>query len=390
MSIENLKFGNANESSTQLIVDIGNYSVKCALLGGNHTGAKLLQLGREGKTAIPSSLYIPTSGPVIIGDDAELHSLRDPTGSVRNLIGNLDKTSIRIRNGREFTNADLLKALVSGLLEEIQRNQKAQIDPKNVVLLCRPTCSLAAIRVFTVAFNAAGIEQVQVVTAPVAIASNQSLWPETNPRYCVVVDIGAHDTDISVVEMKDNRYRQSLVVEELQSQGCELVERLLWDTVCDQIDEDEIPTKEFTEIRKQLRQIKEAFSSYRRESELLNVSVNAVKVNSQTHSDVLKHFYAEIFSRLPNLRDAISNFADADTIPLVLAGGGANLSAIADAPKEYGWTGPIVIPRQPELAAINGVHVFCKDPAKCCPECNKECTAGMETCESCGFPFSLV
>ncbi len=185
---------NTNGQGAILAVDLGTDGIKAAIC--DHSGRPETIRSMSGEKRIRSSVYITPDGKTILGEDAYQQGLVFPGESAdewKMELGNTDKAYFKNTKNAEEVATLAIKELIK--LAEKQTSQKI----KRVVFTTpanfpdRPR--QAGIR----AFEAAGLEVVQVITEPGA--AGFAYCCNKRVKLVLCVDVGAGTTDVSVLEV---------------------------------------------------------------------------------------------------------------------------------------------------------------------------------------------
>lgn len=363
-----------------LTIDLGLHSTKAAILESREGKPRLMRFGRDDGANLPTRMYIPPQGSILIGEDAELQSLRDPSGAAHNVLRSIDARSIKLRNGRVLRSVDLVAAIFSHI--------KSQADfSGDVQLTFKPSTESESTEAVVSAAKGAGFSNIECRNSLEAIAHFGVSENGLGQSVVAIADCGASAIDIGIVEKRKGKIRQRMQSDQIIGPGVDEIDGRIWDKIRPGLCEGQLIRQEIIDIRRQLRHIKEAFSRYQREVELLSLATSAVEVPRSIIIRVLEEFYDEAFGSIGALWDALQreNLGD---VPLLLAGGGAHLFGIEQSILLRGWSGPIIRLRQPEYAAVLGAaQAIMVSSSRSCPECGTQQLLSKDACSTCGFPF---
>ena len=159
---------NAQFDVRQISIDFGtSFSKSCIVDQSNNIG-KVIELGREIRSLLPSVLYIPESGPIQIGDDAELQAMLDPKGIVRNLKAFLHRQDRLRRNDRSFSVCDLASELFKFVRTEVRRLYHLDSNASTCDVVISACSTIRDKECLGTAVEKAGFEKVRLIESPLA------------------------------------------------------------------------------------------------------------------------------------------------------------------------------------------------------------------------------
>ncbi len=371
----------------QYSIDIGSSFSKSCFFEPNSNSVQIIELGREVRSLIPSVFYIPESGEIQIGDDAELQAMLDPQGIFRNLKASLHRSDKIFRNNCSLSVSELASALFRFIRTESARLYSFDPDTAACSVVVSACSTIQENECLEASAKMAGFANVRLIESPLAgfMSWMDGLEEESCPEHAVVLDMGAGATEFSVVEKTDEGYSLASWFTCYQEAGVNKIDGMIWERLMGAGDTPEIPSQDIPGIRVRLRQVKEAFSRNQRPVELLNVKSTAIEVSRSLVEECFNEYFEEAFAGIAGIAKQLDGRAD--DVTMLLIGGGAEIENIEARIRDAGWKGRIEIAIQPQFAAVLGAGLEDKFATKICPEDGSSQPKNAKTCSKCGYPF---
>jgi molecular chaperone DnaK (HSP70) len=339
-----------------IAIDYGNSRVKVATYDLAAGRPILVELGREIRAVIPSIIYVPVEGPIVVGDDAQHLASHDPEGIVRRVIQDIDKPG-PARRGRDINRPELATIFLRQIREDSER---LLFDGKAMT-----ACSFAAPLSFTkaqqdclrFAAREAGFrdENVRLIASPIAAARFYLPQIEANSSAMVVCDIGAATTNFTLLDCRSGDPRPVPGLKRNLNEGAEGIDGAIWDALKQHIIDDS-STESSPTLRFQLRRIKESFSRVKRPVENLFLDNGPIAVPRMLLDKCFEAFLEWLQDELSRFVKELRN-AGFKEVPLLLAGGGSQIPGLLSAISKAGWLGAIHLRKDAEFATVLGTSL---------------------------------
>lgn len=384
----NTAFPQNADRKNSITIDFG-YSFSKSAIAENSTTMRIVEVAREIRSLIPSVFYIPESGEIQIGDDAELQAMLDPKGIVRSLKASLHRSDRLFRNNRSFKVDELASELFKFIRTESARLY--DFDPEhakcNVVVSACST--IQEKECLGEAATKAGFQDVRMIESPLAGFKHwiDGREEESCPKTAIVVDMGAGAIEFAIIEQAEEGYTIATWFAPDRQAGVNQIDGMIWEKLMSADETPEIPPQEIPGIRIRLRQVKEAFSRNRRPAELLNVNSTVMEVSRLLVEECFNEFFEGVFAGVAGIAKQLSERELVDDAAMLLIGGGAEIGNIESRIRDAGWKGSIEIANQPQFAAVLGAGLEDKFATKTCPEDGSSQPQNAKTCSKCGYPF---
>ena len=335
-----------------ITVDHGNSRTKVATYDEAAGKPILVELGREIRAVIPSIIYVPNEGSVLIGDDAQYEAARDPGGIVRHLKRDLLKPGT-VRQDRDIERPELAAILFRYLRENCQR---LLCDGKTITKGCFTvplSFTLEQRDAIKSAAHNSGFNNVILIDEPVAAARFYQRQIALNSPAMVVCDVGAVATDLTLLDCSSDQPRlfPGLSRGGLR-EGAEEIDGAIWDALKRDLPDD-FSTAYAPTLRLQLRQIKESFARLKRAEEKLDLGQTTLTVPHSLVESCLRRFLEKLQDEMGGFTKAMKKVGVKEAA-LVLAGGGSNLPGLVAALEKSGWSGSVHLHRDSEFATVLG------------------------------------
>lgn len=187
---------------SKIAIDFGTTRTKVACLDIDTGKPKVLELGREIRSIIPSLFHISSEGEIQIGDDAVAASQYDHIGVVRGLKMDIDIISTIRKNKQKFSRIELASMLFSFIKEQCD-SLYFHDDPVTECIITVPPSFFqnpvkrdAIIKAATLG----GFDQIDTIEEPVAAAKHWLNEGNSSSQFIFVCDIGGGTTDFALLE----------------------------------------------------------------------------------------------------------------------------------------------------------------------------------------------
>jgi actin-like ATPase involved in cell morphogenesis len=180
-------------------IDLGTTSTAAAICRPAAGGLEVQVVPLGGQSyAMPSVLFLPGDGSLVVGEDAQRRSLTDPYRGVREFKARMGDEIPLLVGGAPFYAHDLAAEFVSSLCQHVTRQEGE--PPQAVALTCPASWGPDKTDLFERAVQHAGVPNVITLTEPQAAAIGYAGRASLPPGATVAVyDLGAARFDVAVL-----------------------------------------------------------------------------------------------------------------------------------------------------------------------------------------------
>ena len=346
--------------SPTLAIDFGSARTKVAYFCPDERIPKLIELGQEIRSVMPSVFYIPPSGSVMVGDNAAQMADEDPVGIVVDIKREIHRPGkIRCGEGRATYQR---WELVSAMFFEIRSRCNREVFHNGSIDSCTltvPVCfSEHQRQKLQQAAEQAGFTSVKVLDEPIAAAMH---WLVGSGKklsdHVIVVDIGGGTTDLAALKLCGSTYE---AIPDLPSSG--------FTSGGNDIDEDIRRTMENDPgynddnsgaLLMKLRQVKERLGMDRDDFTIVLAGVKQTVSRAVVQTAVRSLIEKTCAATLRFLQDFEEVTGRTDT-PVLLAGGGSRLAGMKEALENVAGAGRVFIWNDSEYAIALGAALIDK------------------------------
>ena len=213
--------------SPTLAIDFGSSRTKIAYFCPKERKPKIIELGQEIRSVMPSVFYIPPSGSVLVGDHAAQMADEDPAGIVVDIKREIHRPrKIRCGEGRvPYQRWELAAAMFSEIRSRCDKEvfHNGSIDSCTLTV---PVCfSEPQRQKLQQAAHQAGFTSVKILDEPIAAAMHWLVGSGKDiSDHVIVVDIGGGTTDLAALKRCGSTYEAipDLPSSGFESGGCDI------------------------------------------------------------------------------------------------------------------------------------------------------------------------
>ena len=354
-------------SAYWLGIDLGTASTAAAICRPAAGGleVQLVPLG-SAAYAMPSVLFLPGDGSLIVGEEAQRRSLTDPYRTVREFKSRMGDEIPLLVGGSPFYAHDLAAEFISSLCQHV--TQQEGEPPEAVALTCPASWTPEKTALFERAVQHAGVPNVTVLTEPQAAAIGYAGRGGLPAGATVAVyDLGAARFDVAVLRQEaPDAFALAGRSEGIEGLGGLSFDEVIFEYVCaaagvplEEMDPaDHGLTAERAQLRRECAEAKETLSAS-------NDAIISVTLGGTQHWVRLTRAEFEEMIR-PDLDRTIEAmhraFGSAGVVAagldaIVLTGGSARIPLVANLiAAEFGR--PPVVDADPKVAVAAGAARF--------------------------------
>ena len=186
----------------QVGIDLGTTNT---LVSTNRNG-RIDIINIDGKKQMPSVLYVSEDGKEIIGKNALKKGKKDPLNCIRSSKTYIGKDEKWVIREKEYTPTDVAEKILRKVHDEVRRELELEEDDVVQAIITIPAYFTANQSDETKkAGERAGLEVLRIIVEPVAAAVAVS--DELQDENIAVVDLGGGTFDVSILEVKDDKYK---------------------------------------------------------------------------------------------------------------------------------------------------------------------------------------
>lgn len=232
-----------------IAIDFGTTRTKIACLDPQTDKPRILELGREIRSIIPSLFYIPEEGEILLGDDAVEASKFHKTGVVRGLKMEIDREKAIRKNNRKTDRVKLASLLFSHIKSSCNDLYFNDTPVTDCIITIPPSFSISESKKKAIekAAKLGGFETIKTVEEPVAAAKHWLSNGKGKSPYIFVCDIGGGTSDFALLERTVNNEDYRLY-SELPPKSVEIGGNDIDETIYDLLDFGGIEDKKRTGI----------------------------------------------------------------------------------------------------------------------------------------------
>lgn len=348
------------KTAVTLAIDFGTTRTKVAFFDGREGRSRLIDLGREVRTVIPSLFYLPkeNEGSILVGDDAYEMLEHDPEGIIIGLKKEIHRLGKK-RCGSGRLAPERIE-LASELFRFIKTRCEEEVFHCSSISHCHLTVPVSfeeqKRECIRRAAQLAGFEEVTIIEEPVAAAMHwlSSAGGDASD-YVIVCDVGGGTTDIAILRRCGKSFEP---IPEIPCAGFGLggndIDEMIFEEASANIKGD-VGDRTAGFLLK-LRRIKESFTKDKRLA--CPVSLGASTLNVQ--KDIVERSVAKFVAKVEQaMRRFLVDCADKvkiKDIPILLVGGAGHLHGIKTALEKLN-SGKVFLWCDSDYAAVLGAVV---------------------------------
>ncbi|WP_210481202.1 Hsp70 family protein [Naasia sp. SYSU D00948] len=184
-------------------LDVGtSYTAAAILRLGTETGPQPLRLGSR-HDAVPSVVFLPDDGPMLVGEAAERRGLGQPDRMVREFKRRIGDSIPIVAGTAQVRAEDLLAAMAVWV---VARAAELEGEMPSLVALAHPVgWGSYKTGLVQAALERAGLPGVNLIQEPVAAARHYASQERVEPGAAIAVyDLGGGTFDVAVLRTKDD------------------------------------------------------------------------------------------------------------------------------------------------------------------------------------------
>jgi actin-like ATPase involved in cell morphogenesis len=350
-----------------IAIDFGTTRTKIAFFDERRGAARLIELGRDQRSIIPSVFYLPTEGAtILVGDEAQEMAESDPEGIVIGLKREIHKRGkIRRGPGREAIERDRLAA---HLFAHIRRKCQDEVYHGLEVVRCCLTVPAAfgepqreAVRR---AAEFGGFKSITIIEEPVAAAMAWLSDAGQNVADCVLVcDVGGGTTDFALVRLVNGCFRTDEIVAPAGFLGGgNDIDQNIWNEMMASAESKAPALSQLSSaFLIKLRRIRERLTRDHKADNRATIAGQSLVINRGIVERDVKAFVEKVSEETRRYADKCAD-AGAPNTPILLTGGGSQMPELRKALEDL-KRGPVYVWHQSEYATVLGAVEIPQKPA---------------------------
>lgn len=321
-------------TAPSVAIDFGTTRTKVAYYDSDRGEPRLVELGRETRSIIPSIFYIPQEGSRLVGDDAQDMLDTDPEGIIIGLKKEIHKLGKkRLGPGRPSVDrvelaSDLFAFIRTGCCNEVFHAEVVEC-----VLTVPVAFEEQKRERIRQAAEFAGFRKISITEEPVAAAK---YWLATSGQHIadtvVVCDVGGGTTDLALLRHFDGQFAPVPDVPPVGfSNGGNDVDESIWDCVLQNDEAAIAPECCRAGFLAQLRRVKELLTRDRREQIPVMLGTMKVTIPRTVVEEGIHEFVEQVAQETQRFLDRCQAVAGVKDSPILLVGGASRLPGLKEA-----------------------------------------------------------